>query len=80
MRAGNVSVPADIDQVRADDDSGRADNDSGHAYDDSSRVDDDPGRVDVVGEVASFVHGEEIEAGTGAGSPSNCAKIGNRMW
>ena len=76
--AGNVSVPADIDQVRADDDSARADNDSGHAHDDSSRVDDDSGRADVVGEVASFVYREEIEAGTGSGSSSNCAKIGNQ--
>jgi hypothetical protein len=57
-----------MDQVRADVDSGRADNDSGHADDDSSRVDDDSGRADVVGEVASFVHGEEVEAGIGAGS------------
>jgi len=29
-------------------------------------VDDDSGRADVVGEVASFVHGEEIEAGIGS--------------
>lgn len=45
-------------------------------------MDDDSGRTDVVGEVASFVHGEEIEAGIGAGSSSNCAKLGNRypMW
>jgi hypothetical protein len=66
-----------MDQVRADDDSGRADNDSGHADDDSSHADDDSGRADVVGEVASFVHGEEIEAGTCAGSSSNCVKLGN---
>ena len=40
-------------------------------------MDDDSGRAGVVDEVASFVHGEEIEPGIGAGSPSNCAKIGN---
>ena len=67
-----------MDQVRADDDSGRADNDSGHADDDSSRADDDSGRGGVVGEVASFVHGEEIEAGTGAGNSLNCAKLANQ--
>jgi hypothetical protein len=39
-------------------------------------VDDDSGRADVVGEVARFVHGT-IAARHGAGSSSNCAKIGN---
>ena len=41
-----------------------------------SRVDDDSGRADVVGEVASFVHGEEIEAGIGAGSSSKLRRAG----
>jgi hypothetical protein len=41
-------------------------------------VDDDSVRADVVGEVASFVHGEEIEPGIGAGSSSNCAKVGKQ--
>lgn len=36
----------------------------------------------VVGKVGSFVHEEEIKAGIGAGSSSNCAKLGNAypMW
>jgi len=67
-----------MDQVRADVDSGRANNGSGHADDDSSRVDDDSGGADVVGEAVGFVHGDEIEAGIGAGSSSNCAKLGKQ--
>jgi hypothetical protein len=31
-----------------------------------------------LGEVASFVHGEEIEADIRAGSSSNCAKLGKQ--
>jgi hypothetical protein len=37
-------------------------------------MDDDSGRVDVVGEVASFVRGEEIDVATG----DDGAKIGNQ--
>lgn len=62
-----------MDQVRADDDSGRAGNDSG-------RADDDWGRADIVGEVASFVHGEEIEAGSGAGNPQTAPSSGTSTW
>ncbi len=41
-------------------------------------MDDDLGRADVVGEALGFVHGEEIEAGIGTGSPSNCARLANQ--
>ena len=55
-RAGDISIPADIDQVWGDDDSARAD--------------DDSGRCGVVGGAGGFVRGEEIEVGTGAGGSS----------
>jgi hypothetical protein len=64
-RADDGSGRADDDSGRADDGSGRADHDSDGADDGSGRADDDSGRADVVGEVESFVHREEIEAGTG---------------
>ena len=46
------------------------------AYVDQVRADDDLSRSGVVGGAGGFVHGEEIEVGTGAGGSSNHVEQG----